>query len=54
MYFNWDDPRVAVEYRRNPMFFENAITEHFRGERAPIVFDEIHRHRQWLTTVLKT
>jgi uncharacterized protein len=47
MYFNWDDPRVTVEYKKNPMFFENAIAEHFRGERIPIVFDEIHRHREW-------
>ncbi len=47
MYFNWDDPGVAAEYKRNPLCFKNALDERFGDKRVPMVFDEIHRHREW-------
>ncbi|MBP6941398.1 MAG: ATP-binding protein [Syntrophorhabdaceae bacterium] len=47
MYFNWDDPSVAREYRRNPLVFGNLIDEKYRRSPVPIVFDEIHKQRDW-------
>jgi len=47
MYFNWDDPSVAREYRRNPLLFRNLIDEKYRRSPVPIVFDEIHKQRDW-------
>jgi predicted AAA+ superfamily ATPase len=47
MYFNWDDPSVAREYRRNPLTFKNLIDEKYRRSPVPIVFDEIHKQRDW-------
>ncbi|MDD5009243.1 MAG: ATP-binding protein [Syntrophorhabdaceae bacterium] len=47
MYFNWDDPSVAREYRRNPLIFRNLIDEKYRRSPVPIVFDEIHKQRDW-------
>ncbi|MBU4075089.1 MAG: AAA family ATPase, partial [Proteobacteria bacterium] len=41
-YFNWDDPAVIMEYRRNPLFFKNIVEETYKGEPVPVVFDEIH------------
>lgn len=46
-YFDWDDPAVRSEYSRNPLYFHNVIGERFRGTPVPIVFDEIHKHRNW-------
>jgi len=47
MYFNWDDPSVGREYRRNPLVFRNLIDEKYRRSPVPIVFDEIHKQRDW-------
>jgi len=46
-YFNWDDPAVMVEYKRNPLYFKNIINERFESKPVPIVFDEIHKHKKW-------
>jgi uncharacterized protein len=46
-YFNWDDPVVKREYSRNPLFFRNIILSKFQGKPVPIVFDEIHKHKNW-------
>ncbi len=47
LYFNWDDPAVAREYKRNPFFFKNIIDSKNVKKPLPIVFDEIHKHRNW-------
>lgn len=47
LYFNWDDPAVFREYKRNPLFFKNIIDERFTGKRLPLVFDEIHKQKNW-------
>ncbi|MCX5816029.1 MAG: ATP-binding protein [Proteobacteria bacterium] len=47
MYFNWDDPVVMKEYNRNPLYFRNIIDNKFKGEPVPLVFDEIHKHKNW-------
>jgi hypothetical protein len=44
-YFNWDDPAVKTEYVRNPLYLENAVLSRFHGKPAPVVFDEIHKHK---------
>ena len=46
-YFNWDDPSVMVAYKRNPLLFKNFIDELFIHKPVPLVFDEIHKHREW-------
>ncbi|MFH1992936.1 MAG: ATP-binding protein [Pseudomonadota bacterium] len=46
-YFNWDDPSVMVAYKRNPLFFHNIINERFDDKPVPLVFDEIHKHKEW-------
>ena len=46
-YFNWDDPSVMVAYKRNPLYFQNFIDERFHDKPVPLVFDEIHRHKEW-------
>ena len=46
-YFDWDDPTVRSEYRRNPLYFRNIINAKFKGKPIPMVFDEIHKHRDW-------
>ena len=38
-YFNWDTPEVKKEYLKNPYFF--------RGDTDWIIFDEIHKRRDW-------
>ncbi|MFZ2395461.1 MAG: AAA family ATPase [Smithella sp.] len=30
LYFNWDDPAVAADYKRNPLYFTNIIKEDIR------------------------
>jgi len=46
-YFDWDDPAVRGEYRRNPLYFRNIINAQFKGKPVPMVFDEIHKHKDW-------
>jgi hypothetical protein len=46
-YFDWDDPAVRKEYGRNPLFFRNILTAKASGKPMPIVFDEIHKHKNW-------
>jgi hypothetical protein len=46
-YFNWEDPAVRREYTRNPLFFANIINDQYLGEPVPLVFDEIHKHKNW-------
>ena len=46
-YFSWDDPSVMREYNRNPLFFHSIINEKFNGKPVPLVFDEIHKHKNW-------
>lgn len=46
-YFNWDDPSVMAEYKRNPAYFKNVIDERFTDAPVPVVFDEIHKHKGW-------
>jgi len=46
-YFDWDDPAVRSEYRRNPLYFRNIINAKFKDKPVPMVFDEIHKHRDW-------
>ncbi len=47
LYFNWDDPAVVREYKRNPLFFKNVVDERFNRKPLPIVFDEIHKIKNW-------
>lgn len=47
MYFNWDDPSVMREYRRNPLYFKNIIDAKFSRKPLPMVFDEIHKVKNW-------
>jgi uncharacterized protein len=46
-YFNWDDPAVKREYSRNPLYFRNIILSKFQVKPVPVVFDEIHKHKNW-------
>jgi hypothetical protein len=46
-YFNWDDPAVKKEYNRNPLYLRNIILSKFQGKPIPVVFDEIHKHKNW-------
>lgn len=46
-YFNWDDPSVMGQYRRNPLFFRNVIDDAYDGKPVPVVFDEIHKQKGW-------
>ncbi|MCJ7617690.1 MAG: ATP-binding protein [Desulfobacterales bacterium] len=46
-YFNWDDPSLIAEYKKNPLYFRNIIDEKFKGSPVPLVFDEIHKHMEW-------
>lgn len=47
MYFNWDDPSVMIEYRKNPLYFRNVIDERVNDMPVSLVFDEIHKHTDW-------
>ena len=47
MYFNWDNPSIAREYRRNPLIFRDLIDGKRRRLPVPVVFDEIHKQRDW-------
>jgi len=46
-YFNWDDPSVMMEYKKNPLYFRNVINEKIVNKPVPLVFDEIHKHTAW-------
>jgi hypothetical protein len=46
-YFNWDDPAVKKDYNQNPLHFKNIVLARFHGKPVPIVFDEIHKHKNW-------
>jgi predicted AAA+ superfamily ATPase len=46
-YFDWDDPAVRNEFRKNPLYFRNVINEKYKGNPVPMVFDEIHKQRNW-------
>ncbi len=46
-YFDWDDPAVRAEYNRNPLYFRNIVNGKFKDKPIPLVFDEIHKHRNW-------
>jgi predicted AAA+ superfamily ATPase len=46
-YFNWDDPSVMMEYKKNPLHFRNVIDEKIKNKPVPLVFDEIHKHTAW-------
>jgi predicted AAA+ superfamily ATPase len=46
-YFNWDDPAVKKEYIRNSLYFKNLVLSRFNGKPVPIVFDEVHKHKNW-------
>jgi predicted AAA+ superfamily ATPase len=46
-YFNWDDPAVMIEYKRNPLYFRNIIDDKFHKSPVPLVFDEIHKYKEW-------
>ena len=46
-YFNWDDPSLMAEYKKNPLYFRNIIDDKFKGSPVPLVFDEIHKHMEW-------
>ena len=47
LYFNWDDPAVISEYKRNPLFFKNMIDSIPGKKPLPLVFDEIHKLKNW-------
>lgn len=46
LYFNWDDPYVRKEYARNPHFLKTHLAKS-SGNIPLIVFDEIHKHKNW-------
>ena len=46
-YFDWDDPATRSEYNRNPIYFRNIVNAKFKGRPVPIVFDEIHKQKNW-------
>ncbi|HSB05678.1 MAG TPA: ATP-binding protein [Thermodesulfobacteriota bacterium] len=46
-YFDWDDPAVRSEYNRNPLFFRNIVNAKFKDRPVPMVFDEIHKQKNW-------
>jgi len=46
-YFDWDDPAVRSEYNRNPLYFRNIVSANFKATPVPMVFDEIHKQKNW-------
>jgi len=46
-YFDWDDPAVRGEYNRNPLYFRNIINARLKDRPIPMVFDEIHKEKNW-------
>ncbi|MCX8111377.1 MAG: AAA family ATPase [Syntrophorhabdaceae bacterium] len=47
MYFNWDNPSTIIQYKRNPLIFKNLIDERYNDYPVPLVFDEIHKQKNW-------
>ena len=45
LYFNWDIPQDRVRLTENPFFFESI--ERKNSSNPLVVFDEIHKHRDW-------
>jgi len=45
LYFNWDIPKDRIRLIENPFFFENV--ERKNGSKPLIIFDEIHKYRDW-------
>lgn len=45
LYFNWDIPQDRTRLVENPFFFEEI--ERKNGSKPLIVFDEIHKYRDW-------
>ena len=45
LYFNWDIPQDRTQLIENPFFFEEI--ERKNGSRPIIVFDEIHKYKDW-------
>jgi predicted AAA+ superfamily ATPase len=45
LYFNWDVPQHRARFMKNPFFFEELA----RKDPSPplIIFDEIHKYRDW-------
>jgi predicted AAA+ superfamily ATPase len=46
LYWNWDDPLVYREYKKNPRFIEPLLVSS-RNSCPVIVFDEIHKQKNW-------
>lgn len=46
-YFNWDDPSVMAAFKKNPLYFKNIIDRKIDQAPVPMVFDEIHKHKEW-------
>lgn len=47
LYFNFDDPAVFLEYKKNPLYFKNLIDALYQKTPVAVVFDEIHKYRNW-------
>jgi predicted AAA+ superfamily ATPase len=45
LYFNWDDPQDRTRLIENPFFFQEL--ERRNGSSPLVVFDEIHKHKDW-------
>ena len=45
LYFNWDNPLDRTRLIENPFFFEEI--ERKNGAKPLIVFDEIHKYKDW-------
>lgn len=45
LYFNWDAPQHRIRLIKDPVFFETV--ERKDSSRPLIVFDEIHKYRDW-------
>ena len=46
LYFNWDDPYVKREYRKNPHFLKTYLAK-AKNNFPLVAFDEIHKHKDW-------
>jgi predicted AAA+ superfamily ATPase len=50
LYFNWDDPYTRREYMRNPHFLKAYLVKS-KNPVPLVVFDEIHKHKNWKNIV---
>ena len=48
-YFNWDQRKIKISYRENPLFFLAQISENLthKSDKTWICFDEIHKIPAW-------